>query len=393
MRMGDVWAQALRPLWSYRLRTVLSVLGIAIGVAAVVTLIMLMRSAATSVDSRVQSLGSNLVVTIINPPVRRVRHIPELSLAQARRFSHAPGISLSAPVDFQTGLVAYRARQVGVSIYGTTSAFFPVMRYRLAFGRYLTALDISHHLHVVDLGAETSQRLFGRVDPVGRTVYLNAQPYTVIGVLAAKGAMLGMNQDTVAVTPVTTYQDQNGIRTIGFIYSSASSSALVPVAVHSLQTGLKAHFQDSNRYSILTQAQILGTANKVSQLLTQVLVGVAAISVVVGGIGMMNVLTMSVSERIKEIGIRKSLGARKIDILRQFLLEAIIMAAIGAGLGVGLGLGTGFWITHYMGIGVQIEWLAVAFTFAATLGLGGIFGIYPAHRASRLNPAEALRHE
>lgn len=391
--MLSSWAQALKSLKAYPLRVGLSILGIAIGVAAMVSLLIIMQSAKTNVDHRVESLGSNLIVAVVNPPVRHVKNPRKLTLGRTMTMAQGPGIAQAAPVNYQTAVASYGNKQAGLSVYGTTPAFTQIMRYSLAYGQYLSPLDMKYHLRGVDLGAQTSRALFGMVNPVGKTVKLDGVPYTVVGVLAAKGAMLGVNQDTVAIIPMTTYMDQFAMHSVRFIYASASSPQTVGTAIAGLTHGLLKWFHDSNRFTVLTQAQILGTANRISGILTGVLAGVAAIALLVGGIGMLNVLIISVSERIREIGIRKSVGARRSHILSQFLIEAIVIASVGGVFGIGGGLGVSWLATDVVHLQLTIQWRVIGMILGGTVLLGVIFGIYPAFRAALMTPARALRHE
>lgn len=390
MRTADVIAQAVRPLWIYKLRSILSVLGIAIGVGSVVALVIVLQSASQNVVKRVQSLGSNLVVATVNPPVRSgdARNLP---LSRARTIGLVRGVSQEAPVNYMTGVVGYKGRRLGLSIYGSNAMLPHILRYKLAYGRYLSPADVHARLNVVDLGAQTSRQLFGSANPTGRTVMLDGEPYTVVGVLAAKGAMLGINQDTVAIVPITAYQAQMHLNTVNFVYISAKSANGLAGVMHRIALNFTHWFHDSNRFTLLTQAEVLNMADQVSRMLAAIMLAVATISIVVGGIGMLNVLLISVSERVREIGVRKSLGARRRDILRQFLAEAMVLSLVGGGLGVAIGVSTAMILTRSMKIGFHINLLVPTGALAGSVFLGIIFGLYPAARASLLPPAEAIR--
>jgi putative ABC transport system permease protein len=391
MRCEDVFRQAIRPLRAYRLRTALTLLAIAIAVSAVISLWTLMQSAAAAVTQQVEGLGSNLVVVSINPPVRGKGLQPNLSLAQAGQLVRVPGISLAAPVDFQTAIVSRGGRELGISLYGTAPSLIPILGYQLAYGRGLTPADLQAHLNTIVLGAAASRHLFGSADPVGQVIFLNGSPYVVVGALAAKGAFLGLNQDTVAMVPITTYQDQNQFPWVNQVYLSVSSTASLPSAVEHLKGRLDGFFHDSNRYSILTQAEILTIAGRLTSLMTRLLVGVAGISIVVGGIGMLNVLLISVNERVVEIGVRKSVGADRGAILVQFLTEAVLLTLAGGLVGVGIGLAASYALTRALGLVLTPAPALPAAALAGSVLLGVVFGLYPAWLASRWVPAEALR--
>lgn len=393
MRMDDLARQAWRPLWTYKLRTTLSLLGILIGVAAVIALITLMQSASASVGTRIEGLGSNLVVVTMNPLVNASNSGRDLTLREADRLRALPGIQTGAPVDYETTAVTYGHRQAATTVYASNPVLTQVLQYHLAFGRYLTRVDQARHLNVVVLGAQTSTSLFGHQNPVGRTVTIDGQPDVVVGVLAAKGAFFNVNQDSVAMVPLTTYRDVHAGEAIDSVYLRTHSTAELPMVVHELSRELNSWVGGSDRYTVMTQSQILNLTQEIAGLLTQVLVGVAAISIVVGGIGMLNVLVISVSERVREIGVRKSLGARRMDLLLQFLLESVLISFAGGVLGVALGIGISWGITHTLNLAMVLSPVVPAGALAASIALGVVFGLYPALRASRLAPAVALRCE
>ncbi len=391
MRIDDLVRQAWRPLRVYKLRTSLSLLGILIGVAAVIALTTLMHSASNSVDSRVESLGTNLIVATMNPLVGASNNQHDMTLGQAQKLGRLPGVSDAAPVDYETTAVSAGSRNAPVTLYGTTPHLADILQYRLAFGRYLTAADVASHLNVTVLGAQTSRQLFGRVNPVGRQVMIDHEPYTVVGVFAAKGAFLTVNQDAIVMTPITTYQDFSRIASIDSVYIQARQTAHLSHALDAVNRQLTAWFGNSGRYTLLTQSAILSVTQQITGLLTHVLVGVAAISVLVGGIGMLNVMLISVSERVREIGLRKSLGAKRRDLLMQFLVEAVIISLSGGILGVGAGVAASLALTSRFHIGAAINPAVPVLALAACVVLGILFGIYPAFRAARMAPAEALR--
>ncbi len=393
MRIDDLARQAWRPLWMYKMRTSLSLLGILIGVAAVIALITLMQSASASVGGRIQNLGSNLIVVTMNPLVQASNARHDLTYREASQLGRLPGIALAAPVDYETSVVSHGRRQSPATVYATTPALTSVLQYQLAYGRFLTALDVAQHLNVVLLGADTSLQLFGHTDPVGKTVMLDGEPDTVVGVLAAKGAFFSVNQDAVAIMPISTFRDWHHVPQVDSVYLRARDPGLLQTALGAVNRHLSRLLTGSNRYTILTQSQILTLTQEIAGLLTKVLVGVAAISIVVGGIGMLNVLLISVSERVREIGVRKSLGARRLDVLMQFLLEAVLVSFTGGLLGVAVGIGISVELTRALNLEMMLQPVVPVVALAASVVLGIVFGLYPAARASRLAPADALRFE
>lgn len=394
MRIEDGLSQAVRPLVVYKLRSALSILGILIGVMAIITLILVMRSVASNISTRVQGLGSNLVVVTMNPLVRASNGYGDLTIGQAERLGHLRGFASAAGADFEDTTIRHGTSGAAVTVYAADPTLTHVLQYHLARGRLIRSDDVRYARHVVVLGSQTSRQLFGRQDPLGRHVSINGGSYRVVGVLAPKGAFFDVNQDAVAVMPLSTYEETSGIRSVDVLYLTARGEAPSAAALHRLNRALEKDIgsEGSGRYTVMTQSEILSVTHHVGSLLTKVLLGVAAISIVVGGVGMFNVLLMSVSERVREIGIRKSLGARRLEILLQFLLEAVLTAAVGAGLGTIGGIGASMAMTRAMDVDLRLDpWVPLA-ALAGSVIFGILCGIYPAWRAARLAPAEALRH-
>ncbi len=393
MRIDDILRQSVRPLVVYKLRTTLSLLGILIGVAAVITLTTLMQSASHSVTGRVENLGTNLVIVTMNPLMRASNGIHDLSLQQAEELGQLPGFSLASPVDYETTSIRWGRAQAGVTVYGASPKLTTILRYRIARGHALTPRDLVWHRRVTLLGAQTSRELFGGKNPVGKSVTLNGQAYEVLGILAPKGAFLNINQDAIAIVPIATYQQQSHIHAVDSVYLRARGASVSRADIRVLDRQLSHMLGSANRYTVMTQSAILGVTHKITRLLTQVLAGVAAISILVGGIGMLNVLFISVSERIREIGVRKSLGARRIDILWQFLMEAVSIALLGGLFGATLGIFASWLLARDLHIVMVLKPEIPALGLVASVILGVLFGIVPALRAAGLAPAQALRSD
>jgi putative ABC transport system permease protein len=382
---------AVRPLGVYKLRSGLSLLGILIGVAAVITLTTLLRSASLSVSGRVENLGTNLVIVTMNPLVKASNTQNGLTLRQSRSLGQLPGFDLAAPVDYETTTASRGEDAAPVTVYGSSPRLTSVLQYHLARGRNWTMKDVSARQKVVLLGSQTSRQLFGKRDPVGHQIALNGASYRVVGVLAPKGAFFDINQDAVAIVPITTYQIQSGIHAVESVYLKTASPTANSGEIHRLEDRLNQDVGHADRYTVMTQSEMLTVTRKISTLLTRVLTGVAAISVLVGGIGMLNVLLMSVSERVREIGIRKSVGARRIEILAQFLLESVIVAMVGGMLGAALGIAASVLLTQRLHIALVLDPWVPLLGILASMGVGALCGIYPAARAAALPPVDALR--
>jgi putative ABC transport system permease protein len=394
MRIDDVVVEALRPLWRHKLRSFLSVLSIVIGVAAVIALTTLMQSASNGVNRRVEALGANLVVVTVNPLLSSTGGAPTLSLREALALGRIHGIHGVAPATYATMLATRGKKAARITVYATGPTFAHVMQYHLAEGRDLTAAEEHHDTPVAVLGAATAHALFSRkTSPVGHVVDIGGQPYRVTGVLAPKGSLFGVNEDAIALIPLTTYQQvtQNGAVTSVYLHA-VNPSHLGPV-VAAVTRRLTAWLGPQNQYTIVTQSAVLTVADRVSTLLARILVSVAAISIVVGGLGILNVHVMAVSERVREIGVRKSLGARRQDILAQFLAESMLVAGIGGAIGIGIGVLLSQEAARLLRVSLEVEPHILIGALVGSLFLGLTVGLYPAFRAASLSPVDALKHE
>lgn len=395
MRTIDAFSSGFRQIRARTARSLLTVLGIVIGVAAVVALITTVKAASRSVYGSIKGLGSNLLVVSIGPSRPKVSwpYPTTLTLTQAASLARVPGVSAAAPVAVAAGPVLAGPKTAAATVYGSTGKFFAVRGYRLAWGRFLGRLDVAQHLDVVDLGAGAAIDLFGRVNPVGHSVMIEGQPFTVIGVLAAKGSTLGLNQDEVAIIPITTLGDMTGMTAVNVVYVSAKTPEVVPAVQSGLAVRLLDLLQSPQDFFIITQEQILSAVQKVTNVLTYLLGGVAGISLLVGGIGVMNIMLVSVTERTREIGIRKALGAWQRDILAQFLLEAVALTTVGGVIGIVIGMLLAAALAGLMKVPYTISADAIVLAFGFSWLVGVVFGVYPAVRAARLAPADALRLE
>jgi putative ABC transport system permease protein len=280
-------------------------------------------------------------------------------------------------------------------VVGTTEAMPLVHSHPVAEGRFLSYQDEVYRRRVAVLGELAKEKLFGVRDPLGEEIYIDGHPFTVIGVLAYKGqgGIVTPNPDEQVYIPITTAQRLMGTVRVNAIYVSIDETANADLAVSHIRRILELRFGDPKAVDVFSQQQILAAVGNVTGILTILLGSIAGISLLVGGIGIMNIMLVSVTERTREIGIRKAVGARSRDILAQFLVESVLISVIGGLIGIGLGvLGSGA-ISRLGGVPslVSAGWVVVAFGFAAAVGV--FFGIYPAMKAARLDPIQALRHD
>ena len=401
MGIAETIGVALRNLWANKLRTALSVLGIVIGVASVITMISAGSSAQKQITSDISALGSNMIMVTPNlkPGMqgRSYQHLLTMSLADQIQAA-APAVSAVSPVAQMEGRIIAGGSSASAVITGITPAYTRIVSTRIALGRSLIESEVDVAAHSVVLGSEVASDLFGSEDPIGRHVALvsgdHRAPFTVVVVTESKVSLFLTNADTQAFIPVTTMlYRMSPIKRVGVYFCQASSAQAADVAVAQVERFLASVAGTPDAFSVTSQASLIDAIKQVTATMTLLLGTIAGISLVVGGIGIMNTLLTSVAERTREIGVRKSLGACNRDILLQFLSEALVLSMLGGTVGMLLGWLSGAGIARIAGwpISVDLSSVVVAVSFSTTVGL--IFGTYPALQASRMDPVQALRYE
>ena len=392
----------LRSLLGHRLRSVLTTLGILFGVAAVISTVGIGQASSDSVTARITSLGTNLLT--ISPGssfsggvfggggTGNSLTMSDVTGLQDRQS--APDIEAVAPVSQGRLSLVGASGNWSTTVSGSTAGWLVTNTRTIGSGSFITSQDVATRAQVIVLGPTTASSLGAGV---GDLVTVKGMPFQVIGVLAAAGSQGFGNQDDLAVVPISTAQSQlfGGLGSVQRILLSATSPATIGSAyLEANQILLQTHhLTDPSQadFTITTQTQVLSTAQAVTQTLTILLASVAAISLLVGGIGVMNIMLVSVTERTSEIGLRKALGATPGDLFRQFVIEAGTLTAAGGLLGVALGLAAGYLVPRFANIAVTITAAPVLIAVSVAVAVGLVFGVYPALRAARLAPIDALR--
>ena len=403
MNLLRTFETGLRGLLGHRLRSILTTLGILFGIAAVICTVGIGQASADSVNARIAALGSNLLTitpgsTFSGGVFGGGGSANTLTMADVRGLEdkdNAPDIQAVAPVVQSRGSMVSQTSNWSTNVQGSSPGWLVTNARSVQTGSFFTDSDVKSHAQYIVLGVTSAQNLGVGV---GDTVTINRVPFQVIGILNATGGQAFQNGDDLAVVPITTAQNEltgGNPNSVQRILLSASSADTVGSAYQEAdQLLLNTHgvtSPGSADFTIQAQSQFLSTAQSVTTTLTILLASVAAISLLVGGIGVMNIMLVSVTERTSEIGLRKALGATPGDLLRQFLIEAATLSFVGGVLGVGAGLLAGDLNPRFTTIGVTITAAPILIAVGVAAGVGLVFGVYPAARAARLAPIEALR--
>ena len=404
-----IGAETLRSAWggiaTNKLRSSLTILGMTIGVASVIVLIAVGNGSSKAVQSRIQSLGTNVLIVMGSRSRGGARSTSSTSISLTKQDAEALQNPSLAP-DVQSASPVVNASSVKLvyggtsyepsSFLGTTPSYLTAHSYKLQEGSSFSSEAVGQHERVAVIGQTVVQELFAGQSAIGQSIKINGSSYQVVGVLASKGSNGATNEDDVVMAPITTVQDSiTGLGSINSITVEARSQSALNAAEAEVSQIIEERHKVKNTsepgFQVLNQGSLLETSSSTSNVFTTLLGEVAAISLLVGGIGVMNIMLVSVTERTREIGIRKAIGARRSDILTQFLTEALLVSLIGGVTGVLVGIiGSRFEIA---GVKPEVATYSIFLAFGAAALSGLFFGTYPAARAATLRPIEALRFE
>ncbi|MEY2685330.1 MAG: hypothetical protein RJA09_2474 [Pseudomonadota bacterium] len=411
MNSWAAWRSALKALSANALRSVLTMLGIIIGVGAVITMIAVGRGATERVQEQMKGLGSNIMLVLpggvsqagVRLGAQTRQRLTEED-AQAIAYE-IPEVQVAAPTSRTSGQAVFGNTNWGTTIFGVTNDYLEARDWGLLSGRLFDGAEVAGSAKVVWLGATVARELFGDTDPVDQVVRVRGIPMTVVGVLTPKGQnSLGQDQDDVMMVPISTLRNRiwggdaaSKLKRVGSVSVKVREGQDMKAVEESIKELLRQRFKvqpgGDDPFQIRNLTEVLQAQEESSRVMTLLLAAVAGISLLIGGIGIMNIMLVSVTERTREIGLRMAVGARGRDILAQFLIEATTLSLIGGAVGVLLGAGATWAVGHFAGwkVAMSVDAVVLAVGFSALVGV--FFGFYPARRASGLLPIVALRHE
>ena len=397
MTLHEITHLSLEGLRANRLRSLLTVLGVIIGVSAIVLLISLSLEVRSQITGTIKSLGSNIyVVSPANPQSYNVQFVTsKLRPKHAKEIAQKNSYNVAVtPAIFRTTIVKYGKRTRSTTVITGTSPNLPYVRdWKVVRGRFLEKSDLVSNRKVCVIGEAVNRDLFSGVDAIGRTLVINGRNFKIIGIMERKGLFFNVNLDDQAFIPITTVQKFFNTDELNFITVKVSNAKHIEPSMDETRKILAKHL-DENDFHVQSQGQTLDVFYQITSILTIMLGAIAAISLVVGGIGIMNIMTVAVTERTKEIGIRKAVGAKDSDILFQFLAEAIIISLMGGLVGIAVSYVAAYLISSlFPTFHFSISYLAVMVAMLFAFSMGTFFGVYPAYKAANLDPITALHYE
>ena len=407
MNLLSIIYEAWSAMGQNKLRTGLTMLGMIIGVGAVVVMLGIGQGARTTINESIKAMGSNLFIVLSGASTSGGLRmgsgsVPTLTADDGEALAKLDSVNAASPVLPGTVQLSYGANNWSTLAYAVSPNYLVVRDWAVESGQNFTDTEVRGATRVVLLGKTVAKNLFGEEDPVGKTIRIKGSPYQVIGLLTNRGQSLdGRDQDDSVVIPITTGQRKlfggQFPGTVRYILVQAKSAQVMPEAEQEITQMLRIRHrlseEQDNDFTVRNLAAVAQTAATSAQAMSFMLGAIASISLLVGGIGIMNIMLVSVTERTREIGIRMAVGARRRDILLQFLLEALMICLVGGTIGILLGVGAAWLTSDMSGMTVEITFGAIGMSFLFSFAVGVFFGYYPARRAASLRPVEALRYE
>ena len=406
MQLFQTISMVFKAIAGNKVRSFLTMLGVIIGVMSVIVLVAIGQGTTASVTESISSMGPNLLT--VNIMTRSVggknamrggmtassnsKGTVILKLDEILELEQDESIAYVSPTCTGNLTVKAGSTNTTASVMGVLPAYQYIINQGVEQGRYIIDADVDNRSAVCVIGVDLAQDLFGNTNVVGNTVYIDGRKFKIVGVLESKGTSMTGSSDESIVLPFTLAQRMLESTTISSIYVSAVDSLSVDAAQESVERFLYKKYQNESTYSVMNQTQMLETANETASTLSLMLGGIAGISLLVGGIGIMNIMLVSVTERTREIGIRKAIGAKRRNILLQFLIESVVISGLGGLLGLVLGYGLMHVLENYVGMSLSMSLGVAELAIAFSMGVGVIFGLYPANKASCLKPIDALHY-
>lgn len=392
MNFKQSFNMAIKSLLGSKMRSFLTMLGIIIGVASVIILVSLISGMAADMSASFESMGTNLISVSIRGRGGNITIDPDDMQELVDENSEVLA-AVTPLVNIQSAMVKYETENITTTCTGCNEFYPDIKNSETSSGRFITYLDVEKRQKVCVVGSYIVQELFGGASPLGEQIKINGSSFTVVGVLEEKADSEEGSDDDVVMIPYTTAARLSFMGRVSSYSFSAASTETVEDAMSAINKKMGEYFSSSDYYSVFSASQALDQVNEMMGTVTLVLVGVAAISLLVGGIGIMNIMLVSVTERTREIGIRKSLGAKRRDIMSQFVVEAATTSSAGGIIGIMLGLFSSYLVGSVLDMTVKPSMGAVIVAFSVSVAIGITFGYFPANKAAKMNPIDALRHD
>ena len=391
MKFLLAYKMAMKSILNNKVRSALTMLGVIIGVAAVIAAVGFAQGSMQSVTNLVEGMGTNVVTAmIVDRSESKSLSVDDLDML----INNSEYVVSVSPYIMTKGIAKYRTESKSTTLTGTNETYIDMGDVTLQEGRFITRGDMENNLKVAVIGSAVRRKLFGEDNPLGQTIKVNGTNFTIVGLLTEKMNGADNTDDDMVIVPVNVAQRTLKIKNVTMFMASASERETIDLAMKQIEDFLYNIFRNKDSYICFTQESVLGMLGNISSIMMLIMGSIATISLVVGGIGIMNIMLVSVSERTREIGIRKAIGAKRKDILIQFLIEALMLTGIGGIIGILVGvaiikfvIGAVDMITPVY----SVPWIIASFTISLVIGV--VFGIFPANKASKLNPIDALRNE